>query len=133
MSISKAVRLHVRNRAKERCEYCQIPEEFFAGPFHPDHVRSRKHGGTDKPENLAWACQKCNQHKGSDQAGYDPHSGDLVALFNPRTDAWQSNFEILEGQITGINPRARATCGLLQMNTPERIAIRLDLINAGLW
>ena len=77
-SIPESRRQRVRARARQRCEYCGLPEGHSLHPFHVDHILSVKHGGTSKLDNLAWACFNCNVFKGSDIAGYDPDTGDLV-------------------------------------------------------
>jgi 5-methylcytosine-specific restriction endonuclease McrA len=61
----------VRARANERCEYCQLPEAFHPGPFEVEHVIPVQHGGSDALGNLAYACLRCNRHKGPNLAGID--------------------------------------------------------------
>jgi len=59
--MDSAVRELVRGRAKNRCEYCRLPQSavLFA-PFHIEHIVARQHGGGDDPSNLALACDGCN-------------------------------------------------------------------------
>ena len=71
MDVALAAR--VRLRAKRLCEYCRYPESESLLPFTLDHIIARKHRGQDTPENLAFACAFCNQHKGTDLTGLDPH------------------------------------------------------------
>ena len=59
--------------------------------FHIEHIVSKKHGGTDDPDYLALACDRCNAYKGPNLASIDPDTGVLVALFNPRQDAWSNH------------------------------------------
>ena len=85
--IDRRLRQRVRRRAKYQCEYCHLREAALADiTFHVEHIVALKHGGTDDPENLALACDRCNLHKGTNLAGMDSVTGQLTPLFNPRRD-----------------------------------------------
>ena len=43
--------------------------------LHIEHVRPRKHGGTDDGDNLALTCIDCNLRKGPNLTGIDPGTG----------------------------------------------------------
>ena len=47
---------HVWARAKDRCEYCQLSQEWDDRPFEIDHIISRKHRGRTVAGNLALSC-----------------------------------------------------------------------------
>ena len=133
--MSVALRQPVRDRAGARCEYCRFHEEHVPlWPFHLEHIVAAQHGGAEALENLAWSCQRCNLHKGTNLSGIDPDSGSVVRLFHPRTDIWLEHFAVDDqGRIQGLTPTGRATGWLLQMNSPERIAIRRLLLTSGRW
>lgn len=69
--IPTALRKQVRQRAAERCEYCRKPENVSAFSHQIDHLVASKHDGPTTLDNLAWACFRCNNAKGSDIAAYD--------------------------------------------------------------
>ena len=77
----------IRRRASGRCEYCLLPD-FAMQPedFHVEHIIARKHASKTTEDNLAWACIFCNLYKGPNLASFDPDSGELTRLSNPRTD-----------------------------------------------
>jgi hypothetical protein len=50
----------VRQRAADRCEYCQLAEIHSALRFHIEHIVAEQHGGKDTLDNLALACPECN-------------------------------------------------------------------------
>jgi 5-methylcytosine-specific restriction endonuclease McrA len=56
-------RYEVLKRAKFRCDLCGIPASERA--LEVDHIKPRKHGGTDDLENLQALCWKCNGGKGA--------------------------------------------------------------------
>src|SRR5271157_4683776 len=56
----------VWQRAKNRCEYCQMPQAFDAATFEIDHIISQKHHGPTIAGNLCLSCYYCNVFKGSD-------------------------------------------------------------------
>lgn len=71
--MSPRTRQFVRKRAEERCEYCRFHEEHLPlWPFHLDHIIAEQHAGTDEPENLAWARQRCNLCKGTNSPRLTP-------------------------------------------------------------
>lgn len=130
--IPAEVRRLVRERARELCEYCLIPESAVFTPHEGDHIVAKKHGGETATNNLAFSCVLCNKHKGSDLASIDPATGDIVPLFHPRRNRWTEHFHILEGRIDPVTAIGRVTARLLQFNHPDRIEERELLLAAGL-
>ena len=126
-----SVRRLVRDRARQRCEYCGLAEAHVYIPHHIDHIRPKQHGGDDSLLNLALACQGCNLKKGANLAGIDPESGAMVALFNPREQPWSEHFVFRGALIVGLTPVGRATVRVLDMNSRERVKIREDLRETG--
>jgi 5-methylcytosine-specific restriction endonuclease McrA len=61
--ISAALRREVRERARERCEYCLLAESQAFLPHETDHLIAVKHGGETVSSNLALACFDCNRFK----------------------------------------------------------------------
>jgi 5-methylcytosine-specific restriction endonuclease McrA len=75
-------RAKVRERAENRCEYCQLHQDDSPlAALHNVHVIPRVHGGSDDLESLAQACIDCNLHKGPNLTEFDPWTGDLTELF----------------------------------------------------
>lgn len=131
--ISAALRREVRERARERCEYCLLAESqaFF---FHePDHLIARQHGGESVSANLALACFDCNRFKGPNIASLDPVTGELAPLFNPRTQRWSEHFKLEGGRIVPLTPIGRATERVLRLNLPVRIDVREGWAALGLY
>jgi len=77
--------------------------------------------------NLALACVDCNLHKGTNLAGLDPESGDLTALFNPRTHDRDEHFAWTGAAVLGLTPIGRVTVNVLDLNGSERIEFRRRL------
>jgi len=126
--IDAATRRQVRRRADDRCEYCRLTQE--AAPvatLHIEHIIPKQHGGGDDLSNLALACFHCNQHKGTNLAGIDPHTGNITPLFHPRTQLWHEHF-VLEGtDIRGLTPTGRTTVRVLAMNSDVQREFRAQL------
>jgi 5-methylcytosine-specific restriction endonuclease McrA len=122
-----ATQRQVRLRAGNRCEYCRLPQErdrFFS--FHVEHIIAQQHGGSDDLTNLALACHHCNLHKGPNLAGIDPDTGQMVPLFNPRTQRWEDHFDWDDAWILGRTPVGRATVRVLAMNAEEQRDLRAE-------
>ena len=126
------LRALVRQRAENRCEYCGLRQEHLPVlRFHIDHIQPQKHGGNDDLVNLALACNSCNLHKGANLTGIDPESGRIEPLFHPRNDTWETHFERRGATIIGRTPKGRTTVRVLNMNDPENVQLRTELITHG--
>lgn len=130
-SISAALRHRVMQRARYCCEYCLEPNELSFYPHEIDHIAAEKHGGSSDDKNLACACWRRNRYKGSDLTSFDLDTGNIVRLFNPRTQDWYEHFTLDGPRIVPLSPEARATAVLLHYNTPERVAERAAMIRKG--
>lgn len=128
---SKSLRKQVAKRANYRCEYCLVSEQDTYFGFEIDHVISKKHGGTDSADNLAYTCFLCNRHKGSDIGSLNNETGELVRFYNPRTDRWTEHFALQNAQIVPLTDIGLVTLRVLQLNTGARIKEREDLLQAG--
>ncbi len=121
-------RSHVRERARNHCEYCGLPQSAIPlMTFHVEHIRAKQHDGTDDPSNLALACHHCNLHKGPNLSGIDPETDEIIPLFNPRQDAWAEHFAFQGVSIIGLTPTGRATVRVLAMNSSWQLETRADL------
>jgi hypothetical protein len=128
--IAEGLRQLVTARAHGRCEYCQSPEAYATERFSVEHIQPRALEGPTVAENLALACQGCNGHKSAKTTAADPETGETVALFHPRRDAWREHFAWSEDnlRIVGLTPAGRATVALLQMNRPSLVNLRRALM-----
>ena len=130
--MSQALRRSVRERAGGRCEYCGLPDCLPPiEPFHLEHIVARQHQGPTTLENLAWACHRCNRHKGPNLTGLDPDTHALVPLFHPRRDQWREHFVFDGVRVRGLTPTGRATAWLLQMNNERRLERRAEVMKRG--
>ena len=109
--VSSSLRAFVRERAGDRCEYCQLDSGSFPYiPFHIEHIIARKHGGQSIAENLALSCHKCNLHKGPNLSGFDAKLG-VVSLRNPRLQDWDEHFRMEGPSDRGCLSDERAETG----------------------
>jgi len=131
--LSTGLRKLVIERAKNRCEYCLLPQSVSLHKHEPDHIVPLQHGGQTDADNLTLSCMRCNRYKGPNVGSFDPETGNLVPFFNPRTQDWANHFE-LDGAI--IRPRtaeARVTVKIFRMNDEDRVLERQSLIEASLF
>lgn len=108
----------VSERAEHRCEYCHAPEAIFNLPFEVEHIVPTSRGGPDEESNLALACRACNLYKSDQTTGVHETTHQVVPLFHPRRDHWESHFrvEFDEGLIQGLSPVGTVTVACLRMN-----------------
>lgn len=126
MSISPAKRKAVAERARHLCEYCFSQRRYSPDSFSVEHIRPKSKKGSDKLENLALACQGCNNFKSDKISAFDPLSGRKIPLYNPRKDVWEKHFAWNEdfSEIVGLTAKGRATVRLLKLNREEVINLR---------
>lgn len=131
--MDEATRERARQRAGGYCEYCRLPEAHVATPFCVEHVVAKQHRGRDLASNLAYACMRCNLHKGPNLTGLDPKNNKLTRLFNPRRGTWAKHFRLVGALLVGKTAIGRTTVYVLNMNEPERVALREELLDQGLF
>src|SRR5215210_8373184 len=129
--ISPEIRQIVASRANYVCEYCLVAEGDAYFRFQVEHIISRKHGGSSELENLALACVFCNRYKGSDIASLIPKTGELVRLYNPRTDRWGEHFRVHGVVIEPLTKVGEVTIRILQMNNDDQVLEREVLSRRG--
>lgn len=121
----------IRDRARNACEYCKMPEAAEELTFEVDHIIARKHRGPTVASNLCLSCWHCNLHKGSDISSIDPQTGRLSALSHPRRQRWAKHFRWQGAVLDGMTARGRVTILLLRINDPFRISLRESLLAEG--
>ena len=125
------VRLAVRLRGRDACEYCLMPT---SGGFQVDHIippalwpaylegRLRASpvrvtsAGPHHLDNFAWCCSFRNRAKGQ---RVEYRVGRRVArLFNPRRDRWSMHFVFVHNYLflAGLTGIGRATAAALGFN-----------------
>ena len=122
--IPKRLKQQVGERATFCCEYCLIAEGDGLIRHEIDHIIAEQHGGSTILENLAYSCINCNRAKGPNLSSYDHGSGEIVRLFNPRTDAWDDHFEFAQFEVHSKSQIGHVTVQLLKLNAPERVLER---------
>ena len=129
--MSPRLRSQIRQRAGCRCEYCHFPEAVAELRFQVDHVVAEKHGGLTSPDNLSWACFRCNSHKGPHLAGLDERTGSIVRMFHPRQDVWAEHFRWAGPKLMGKTPTGRATIAVLCINRLDVVLLqKLNTVHA---
>ena len=131
--IPASLRHLVIERGNGRCEYCLMPQSACAFEHEPDHVVPIQHGGKTEVDNLALACLRCNRRKGPNVASFDPETGELAPLFNPRRQNWRDHFQWEGAIIRPLTAEARVTVKILQLNDAHRVEERERLIALGLY
>lgn len=126
MAISDKVRQQICATANYRCEYCKTSSKLTGMPLVMDHILPQVAGGSDEPENIAAACYRCNEFKGSKTHAPDPATSTLVPLFNPRQQSWTEHFSWANGgtHIVGLTPTGRATVIALRLNNDYVVEAR---------
>jgi len=143
------VRLIVRSRARESCEYCLAPA---LGQFHLDHIIPGKcwkqytegklvpllpslgRRGPDHLDNYALSCAFCNSRK-QDRVSLRLW-GRRIRLFDPRLDSWSEHFMFANRylHLVGKTPVGQATEQALGFNHAELdgpLGVRHQLIVTG--
>jgi len=113
--IGAELRQQVSVRAGGGCAYCRSQARYATQAFSVEHILPRVQGGATRLDNLALACQGCNNHKYDKVAAPDPVSGQLAPLYHPRRDRWDMHFAWSDDftLIIGITPTGRATVDTL--------------------
>jgi 5-methylcytosine-specific restriction endonuclease McrA len=123
----------IAERAHYCCEYCGSQLKFSAASFAIEHIVPRATGGADELENLAFACQGCNNQKFTSVDAPDPVTGQVVPLYHPRNQRWDQHFAWSDNfsHIIGLTPIGRATVAKLELNREGVVNLRRVLRSVG--
>lgn len=126
-------RAQVRFRARGCCEYCRAQERFATQSFSVEHIVPSIRGGEAELDNLAFACQGCNNHKYTKTHGVDPSIRERVPLFHPRRQRWRDHFIWSDDftRILGLTSTGRATVEALRLNREGLVNLRHVLFEHG--
>jgi hypothetical protein len=132
-AISPRKKQRVFDRARGCCEYCRSQARFATQSFVVEHIVPRSQQGGHALDNLALACQGCNNHKYTKTEALDPVTGKTVSLFHPRQQRWRDHFtwNAEYTHIIGMTPVGRATVEALQLNREGLINLRRALYAVG--
>ncbi len=130
---SSSLKQTVRERARGCCEYCWSQEKFATQSFSIEHIYPLSKGGQTSLENLALACQGCNNYKYNKTKSKDPVNQELVSLYHPRQQQWQEHFAWNEDYtlIVGLTPTGRTTVTELRLNRSGLVNLRQILYAMG--
>ena len=131
--IPEAVRREVADRAQNRCEYCLLDQRDALYKHEVDHIIPEKHRGQTVLDNLCLARLECNRYKGSNFGSFDPETGQVALLFNPRRQIWREHFRLDAARIIPLSPEGRVTVFILNVNDELRVRERWALIRAGTY
>jgi hypothetical protein len=123
----------IAERARHCCEYCRSQARFAVQPFSMEHIIPQSRGGTNLLDNLALACQGCNNYKYNKIEDEDPVTGARVPLYHPRRHSWSEHFAWNDDFtiIIGVTPTGRATVKSLLLNREGAINLRKMLYAMG--
>lgn len=126
MTVSKKKRNEIEKRANGLCEYCKLPHNLSSSLFAIEHILPISKGGTDETNNLALACQACNNSKYNKTEAFDILSQKTTPLFNPRKNSWSEHFAWNKdfSEIFGLTATGRITIETLKMNRKRTVKIR---------
>lgn len=128
-----ALKQFVFDRAQGNCEYCRSQAKFAVDPLVMEHIYPVSRGGETIAENLALACQTCNNCKYTKVTALDSITGQVVSLFHPREMRWRDHFTWTPDatEMLGLTPIGRATIERLQTNREGVVNMRRVLAVMG--
>lgn len=131
--IPRALRDKVAAQAHHRCGYCLTAEAVVGAPMEIDHLIPESLGGLTEEDNLWLACSLCNDSKSNRIAAFDPITGEVIRLFNPRQQIWKDHFcwNNTGDLIVGLTPVGRGTVAALNLNRPLLVLARQSWVSVG--
>ncbi len=131
--VTSEQRRAVRERARGLCEYCRSQMRFSTHEFSVEHILPVQRGGESTLDNLALACQGCNNFKFTKTEAEDPLTKNQAPLYHPRRQRWSDHFSwSYDGtRIVGRSPTGRATVAVLQLNRECLVNFREVLYAVG--
>jgi hypothetical protein len=122
----------IRQRYQFRCGYCGVSEAETGGELTVDHYVPVVAGGDDTPDNLVYACFRCNTFKGDSL----PHLGDprQTRILHPLNDNLTRHLreDVATGLLEALTPEGESHIAILRLNraalTQHRLARQLETL-----
>ncbi len=106
--VMTALKNQVVERAQGTCEYCRSQARFATQAFSIEHITPQSKGGETALDNLALACQGCNNHKYNKTESVDPITGESVNAIKLRAFAVVCPYQTPRHDgVVGANLRVR--------------------------
>jgi len=124
--ITTFLRKTIVERAKGCCEYCHSQAKFATQAFSVEHIKPQSKDGKTTPDNLALACQGCNNHKYNKTEIYDQSTEKIISLYHPRQQNWHEHFSWNEDftLMIGLTATGRVSVEALQLNRQGLVNLR---------
>jgi 5-methylcytosine-specific restriction endonuclease McrA len=112
---------------------CRSQAQYATEAFSVEYILACVRGGSTSLENLALACQGCNNHKYDKTEAPDPMHGQIVPLYHPRHDRWDEHFAWSDDftLIIGLTPTGRTTVDAPLLNREGVVNLRRLLYAVG--
>ncbi len=125
--VSSQLRRIITERARGCCEYCQSQKIFATQSLSIEHIIPTSKNGTTTDDNLALACQGCNNFKYTKIQDVDPITLEVTNLYHPRQQKWENHFTWDEdySKIIGLTSTGRATVEALRKFPRKKIPCKL--------
>ena len=121
----------VWQRAKRRCEYCQLPQAADDAAVRNRPYPLPQASRADRRQQPRPELLPVNSFKGSDISSIDKNTRKLTPLFNPRRHKWATHFRWEGPHLVGRTAIGRVTVALLHINDEYRVELREILIEEG--
>lgn len=131
--IPESLKAQIRDCDRQQCCYCLTSEANSGPPMSFDHIHPQSKGGATSFENVCLACRSCDEYKSDLTEAQDPLTGEIVSLFNPRTQQWLEHFawSLDATRVEGQTPTGRATIAALRINNPVIVPARSRWVISG--
>jgi hypothetical protein len=127
MKMTDRTRLRIWARDKFKCQYCGFdagasPDAFYRASLTVDHLKPKKHGGTDDDKNLKTVCHPCNRFKSQEDLGPVQNVQRFLRLYQREcARPWYDEF------VAAYDPSKDP----LKWNAPERLKTVRKRFKAG--
>lgn len=88
---------YIFERDNFTCKYCGLDASknfatWWLANFNIDHIKPKKHGGTDDYSNLVLSCRACNLYKGGTLCNSLEEAKEVVAKQRAQAENWFNKY-----------------------------------------
>lgn len=91
----------IYERDNFKCQYCGLDaskdfDMWWKANLNIDHIKPKKHGGTNDPNNLVVSCRACNSYKGSKDCNSLEEARNIVNVKREEAQRWFKKYVLKE-------------------------------------